>query len=262
MNPKVVAIMATCGRHQCLERSVKLFLNQDYENKHLLIYQNSEIPQKLDSKLKVEFGDKITLINNHIDKNTNQRFANLGAIYNNAIDHIPNDTDIIIFWDDDDIFLTNHISAGVEGLNKVKQLIDKKYIAYKPSRSFYRHANGIELMGNVLEPSIFVEADHIKRYGFSNTTTEQHWQWLNPLHHEQTLYQDDNGIPTLLYNWGDTNIPTFKTSGDFHNPNNFNNYRNFSQDHGDQIITPLSDDEVSKFYLEIFNWKLINNFKQ
>ena len=87
-----------------------------------MIYQNSEISQQLDPTLQNEFGNRITLINNHIDKDTNQRFTSLGAIYNNALIHIPEDADIITFWDDDDIFLTNHLSAGVEGLNKVKQL--------------------------------------------------------------------------------------------------------------------------------------------
>jgi len=112
---KVTAIMATFGRHRCSERSLSLFLDQDYNNKHLLCYQNSQIQQVLDSCIDTLI---VTLINNHIDNQTNLPYTSLGAIYNDAIKYIPADSDIITFWDDDDLFLEDHLSEGALGLTR------------------------------------------------------------------------------------------------------------------------------------------------
>lgn len=244
---KVCAIMATCGRHKLAERSLRFFLDQDYTDKHvLLIYNNSNVEQTtFVAKNEVDPYKDIILINNNISSRTGQPYQNLGDIYTDALTHVPEDTDVIIHWDDDDIFLPNHISEGVEGLI-CAQLIQKK--AYKPAKSYYRHPGGIQLMSNTLEPSIFTEADHIRKYGYSTTTTDQHLQWVNPLVYGNMILVDDNGKSTLIYNWGDTDIPTFKTSGNAGHPNNFKNYRDFSRDHGDQVLIPWSKENVQKYY--------------
>ena len=127
-------------------------------------------------------------------------------------------------------------------------LKDAKYEAYKPAQSYYRHPGGIQLMSNTLEPSIFTSAKHIKEKGYSTTTTDQHLQWVNPLVYEAKISVEEDGKPTLIYNWGDTDIPTFKTSGNAGHPNNFKNYRDFSRDHGDQVLIPWSKENVQKYY--------------
>lgn len=124
---RVFAILATCGRHTCLERSVKMFLDQDYKYKHLIIFQNSEHFQELDSGDDYSWFD-VTVINQ--PKNIDgKNYTSLGDIYNTAkelmnfyskagyIDFVE-ERDIITFWDDDDLFLPDHISKGVEGLKK------------------------------------------------------------------------------------------------------------------------------------------------
>jgi hypothetical protein len=244
--PHVVCICATCGRHTVLERSVRLFLEQDYKgHATLLIYNNSDIDQELNIPF-TESNRDIILINNHISRITSEPFRSLGEIYNYIIKEMFNFKDDVVacFWDDDDLFLPNHISEGVNGLRRGKK------IAYKPKKSYYRSSEGVSLMENNLEPSIFLKFSWLRKYGFSLTTTEQHLQWLNPLEENNEIFVDPNGVPTLIYNWGDTNIATFKTSGDFHNPNNFQNYKKYSQDHGDRIITPISKEEVQQ-YLKI-----------
>lgn len=240
----VLAICATAGRHHCVERALRMFLNQDYPNKYLLIYQNSEVYQELAD---FEGKDRVILINQHIDSVTRESYKTLGAIYNDAITYIPENIDVITFQDDDDIFLPNHLSEGIEGYERA---VASGRIAYKPIQSYYRHREGIALIGNNLEPSVFVDVQHIKKYGFSLTTTEQHLQWFHPLLDENQILIDIEGIPTLVYNWGD-NFPTFKTSGDYTNVNNFDNYRNSSRDHGDGVITPLQKSEVDRYYAEI-----------
>lgn len=236
---KIAAITATCGRHRCVERIVSFFIDQDYEGDHfLLIYNNSDVEQILD-RPQLPPNKRIMLVNNCINLKTSEKYNNLGDIYTDAITFIPDEYNVITFMDDDDIFLPNHLSAGAQGLRRAQLRSDSPYIAYKPAKSYYRDPRGISLMSNTLEPSIFVDRKHIENYGFSPVTTEQHLQWVNPLVINNQIFADPDGLPTLIYNWGDT-FPTFKTSGDFHNPNNFENYRNNSKDHGDGIITPTN----------------------
>lgn len=244
---KVTAITATCGRHTCLERIVSFFLQQDYQNKHLLIYQNSEIPQILDSSIDTA---NITLINNHIDSKTGKRYETLGAIYNDALKYIPSDTEVVVHMDDDEIVLPYYLSEGVEGY---KRAIEINKSAYKPKKSYFRNNNGIALIENTLEPSIFVSLSHLKEFGYSNLSTEQHLQWVDPLVYGAKILVDEAGKPGLCYNWGD-NFPTFKTSGDCRNPSNFENYRTFSQDHGDQIITLIDQLQLDRYYNEIYTF--------
>lgn len=241
--PEVYVITATCGRHYCIERSVGFFLDQDYEGIHtMLIYNNSDVAQSLHLP-DLPPNKRVRLINSDSNLVTHTRYQSLGEIYNDAITFIPSEVEVISFWDDDDIFLPNHISAGVKGL------IACGKTAYKPSRSYYRHSTGISLVQNTLEPSIFVDAQHIKNYGFSLTTSDQHHEWLSKLGDE--MFVDPMGEPTLVYNWGDHNVPTFKTSGDPGNPKNFDNYRNFSQDHGDCIIQPWKENFTKQYYNQV-----------
>lgn len=243
--PVVCSITATCGRHKLLERVVSMLLNQDYKGRYiLLVYNNSDIPLILDPGIK-NTNIEVKLINNYTDSKTGKPYTSLGAIYNDILSHIPKDVDIVTHSDDDDLFLEDHISRGVEGYIRGTEL-NMNCRAYKPQQSYFRHPSGIARMGNTLEPSIFVDFSFLLNMGYSLTTTDQHLQWYYPLGND--IFIDPEGKPTLIYNWGD-DIPTFKTSGDCSNPNNFNNYRNFSNDHGDQIITPH---DVSEYY------KLIN----
>lgn len=257
--------MATCGRHTLAERSLGMFLQQidakigegDYACRpiyKLLIYNNSDISLKLDPNFTegVTGLKSVLLVNEHRDSKTGLRYTNLGAIYRDAFDCIDGDTtDVVVHWDDDDLFLPNHLLEGLKGLDRssiITMWDDKPAKAYKPAKSYYRHPGGLELMSNTLEPSIFVEYSHIKEHGYSETTTDQHLQWVNPLVYNNGIYVDPAGIPTLIYNWGDTHIPTFKTSGNAGNPQNFDNYRNFSKDHGDRILTPWTKEQLQPYY--------------
>lgn len=233
---KICLLTATCGRHYCIERSVRFFLNQDYENCVQLIYQNSSVPQRLNNHID---SNRVILINNHTDLHTRKPYETLGDIYRDALRFVPEDTDVINFFDDDDIFLPNHVSCGAAGLKKYGKT------GYKPEKSLYRNVVKVTLASNTLEPSIFVRAEHIRKYGFSKTTSDQHLSWVEPLIPE--LFVDPKGIPTLCYNWGD-DFPTFKTSGAPGNPRNFDNYRKSSLDHGDGIITPISEIQCKKYY--------------
>lgn len=214
-----------------------MFLDQDYKNSIQLIYNNSCVFQNLSEHLPP---DRFLLVNNCIDHVTKGDYRTLGAIYRDAITYIPEDVDVIVFWDDDDLFLPDHISEGVKGLLKGGKT------AYKPKLSYYKA--GVEekiLVENTLEPSIFVKKEHILKYGFSQTTSDQHIAWVNPLVSDDEIFVDPQGKPTLIYTWGNP-IGVFKTSGNPKNPTNFTEYERFSKDIGDRIITPVSRLEVQK----------------
>lgn len=235
---KVCLITATKNRHKCLERVVKFVLNQTSNDWVHLIFNNASEALRLNTNLSKE---KFILINNSLSYKTGKHYISLGEIYNDIIRHIPEDIRYVNFMDDDDIFLPNHVEEGLKGLERG----GKK--AYKPKKSYYRYLKKLVLAENVLEPSIFVEADHIRKYGFSDETTAQHHKWLSPLQQNGEIFIDEYGPPTFICDWSQE-IRTFKTSGDPDNPNNFNNYTHYSNDKGDGIITPCSQSWAQHYY--------------
>lgn len=224
---KVVSITATCGRHRSLERCVSLLKDQDFEGDYtILIYNNHESSLKLDKGLE---GSNIKLINNSIDLVTGQRYTNLGAIYRDALTYVDEDTDIVNHADDDDLYYPNHISEGVKGY------IRNGLKCYKPENSYYRDGMGLHRVNNVLEPSMFVAYSWLKEYGYKQSTSDQHLQWLDALIAQKQIIVDPKGIPTLIYNWGD-DYYAYKTSGNTAG-DNFGRYRKESQDIGDRMIS-------------------------
>jgi len=236
---KVCLITATKNRHRQLERVVKFALNQTSNNWVHLIYNNASDALRLNENLPK---DKFILVNKSLSTKTGKPYQTLGEIYTDIIEYIPEDCDVINFMDDDDVFLTNHVEEGLKGLER------GGLKAYKPEKSWFKYGkNKPELAANTLEPSIFVQAAHVKEYGFSDETTAQHLKWLNPLVYEKQIFVDRDGLPTYICDWSQE-IPTFKTSGDPNNPNNFLNYSSWSQDKGDGIITPCSQSWAEHYY--------------
>lgn len=225
---KVCLLTCTKDRHQHIERVVRFVLDQTVNNYVHLIYNNSVRPLRLASDLP---SDRFVLINNPLSLTTGKPYTTLGEIYNDAITYIPEDCDVVTMMDDDDLYSPQHVEKGLDGLVRGGKL------AYKPKRSWYRYLTTRKLVENVMEPSIFVKTEHIKKYGFSLETTAQHHQWLAPLESEDQIFVDPNGEPTFTCDWSQS-ISTFKTSGDPHNPINFQNYEKHTQDFGDDIITP------------------------
>jgi hypothetical protein len=172
------------------------------------------------------------LINCHLDTATKNPYRSLGAIYNDAIKYIPEDTNVITFWDDDDLFYDDHLAEGVNGLVRGGKT------AYKPATSYFRQEGGMYREKNLFEPSVFINASHILKYGFNDTTTDHHFKWLDPLIFNDEIYIDPYGRSTLIYNWIDE-VPVYKTSGKNSNPNTFDEFRTYSFDHGDRIISPV-----------------------
>lgn len=240
---KVIAIMATNGRHWCAERVLGMFLDQNYEGEHtLIIHNNSEFELNLDT-LNLPSNKKVILLN----KNRNQKgekYTSLGEIYNHTlflIKELGIECDIITHMDDDDIYFPNHISEGVKGY------LTSNKLAYKPKQSWFSSHTGIYLMENVLEPSIFINSAHLYEHGYFDRNVDLHHKWLQPLINNNQIFADPLGKATFIYDWN-LDVPVFKTSGDPHNVNNFENYKKHSNDHGDLILTPLNKEKLKKYY--------------
>lgn len=234
---KVTSIMATCGRHFYSERSVGMFLAQKHKNKHLVIIQNSEKEQKLDKEY-----ENITLINKC-------GFSNLGSIYNYALNFVPEDTKVMSLFDDDDMYLPNHMQEGINGLLRS----GKK--AYKPKFSFLQSRYEISKTSNVLEPSWFVRYDIVKELKFREETGKHHFNWIDWCIKNKEIYVDPNGPSTFVYTWGNQERPVYKTSGYGKRPDAFELYRKNSQDHGDGIITPNSIEDLNIIFEKFYQWK-------
>jgi len=235
----VCLITATKNRHKQLERVVRFVMNQTYKGKiYHLIYNNSDIPLELDKQLDT---NKFILVNNHLSYTTGQPYTTLGEIYNDAITHVPEDTQIVSMMDDDDIYLPNHVEEGIKGILRHNKL------AYKPKKSWFRYGKTVSLQDNTLEPSIFVDFQHLKKYGFSLETTAQHLQWIQPLIDIDEIVADPEGKPTYICDWSQ-DIPTYKTSGNPNNPHNFKSYSDWSKDIGDNIITPCAIPRAERYY--------------
>ena len=242
MKPTVTLITCTKNRHKHLSRVVRFVLNQTYSGKiYHLIFNNATEKLRLNTNLSPE---KFILVNNCRSYLTGNKYTNLGEIYNDAITHVPADTDIVNMMDDDDIYFPNHVEEGVKGL------LESGKKAYKPQKSYYKRGKSTTILAeNVLEPSIFVRFEHIKKFGFSEETTAQHHKWINPLIQEGEIIVGKPGIPTYICDWSGE-LPTFKTSGNPHDPNNFKNYETNTRDIGDGIVTPCSE-KLAKYYYRL-----------
>ena len=233
-NPHVLAIMATVGRITCVRRALDCFLQQDYKGEHtLLIFNNSPQSKILHLPDGIPVNKHVKLINQPINSKNGNSYTSLGEIYNDIINFIPDYIDIVVHADDDDIYLPDHISKGVEGYQKCGKL------AYKPKKSWFLTPESTSLMENTLEPSIFVNVDVIRSLGYyPDRNVSQHLKWVEYLTSNNQICSDPEGKPTLFYTWG-IDIGVWKTSGAGETPGNFKTSRNASNDHGDNIIYPM-----------------------
>lgn len=229
----VAAITCTRGRHSLLERCVGMFLKQDYEGLAYQIIFNNARPSRNPQRMGGDYNTsnkKIILVNQPFDIRTGERYSSINQIFENAMMHVPEEVEVVTFFDDDDIFLPNHISDGVKGYEK------GGLKAYKPMYSLIQTGEGTSKMRNMSEPSWFVEKAHIEKYGFSTHSSAYHHQWINPLLENKEVYEPEDGTSTFIYQWVGG---CYHISGDGDNPENLNNHNRLSTDEGDGIIIPI-----------------------
>ena len=104
---KVLCLCPTYGRRaSLLENSIQLFLNQTYQDKTLLLFD--DLGTLADTQASIPSTMLIS---------TNKRCNSVGAKYNIMMEFAYNLYDAVVVWDDDDIMLPNYISSHVEVLH-------------------------------------------------------------------------------------------------------------------------------------------------
>jgi glycosyltransferase involved in cell wall biosynthesis len=254
--PKITAIMCTYGRFNCVERAMNCFLAQTYPNKELIIY-NTDIESPYQKELfyvALEIVDiekyNIKVINNNIDKLTNQEYTNVGAIRRDAL--MFANGDYVVTWDDDDIFLPHFMQQAIDRMNETK------LPSFKPAMSFFYSGNNLRLVQNTLEASIVASIDKVREYGYLLETGKEGLAWYTKMRDNKELDEHDNiYVPSYCFNWNDGDImeAPHKQSGDIDNPENFNNHKAQSLDRvNDRSLSIYSEEKLRETYKPYYNY--------
>jgi glycosyltransferase involved in cell wall biosynthesis len=248
--------MCTYGRFKCVERAMNCFLAQTYPNKELIIY-NTDIESPYKNELfyvALEIVDiekyNIKLINNNIDKITNQEYTNVGAIRRDAL--VLASGDYVVTWDDDDIFLPHFMHQAMDRMNETK------LPSFKPAMSFFYSGNNLRLVQNTLEASVVASAEKVKEYGYLLETGKEGLAWYTKMRDNKELVEHDNiYIPSYCFNWNDGDImeAPHKQSGDIDNPENFNNHKAQSLDRvNGRSLSIYSEEKLRETYKPYYNY--------
>ena len=255
-------LTCTHGRYRCLQRNLRCYLDQTFTGSSVMFICNSGAPLKLPA----EFLSNISIQKHvYIDNCSLMNFQSVGEKYQHAITLAKKlfpKINTVTSADDDDVFIPSHLVNGVHGLNQA-HLQDMR--GYKPHQSYFRSRDSqgleqISLQQNTFEPSMFIDADWILEHGYAPVSIRYHQQWLDLLLYENKLLISPEGIPTLIYNWGDNTTTAdswgiYKMSGSgTDNQQNFLAHARGSRDMGTGILVPAEDN--SHYY------NLIKNIRQ
>ena len=242
---KVSFVCTSYRRFYCVQRIVSQYHAQRYPNKELIIFNtDEEFPYTLG-----ESDPSIILINNNLDYQTGEPYANRGQICRDAVTHATGD--YFMLADDDDVYLPWHLEQAVEGIQESGK------DAWKPHSSFFANAAGIHLVNNTLEASVIIKMDRIREIGFrSDITGYEGLSWYDRLRDEGHL--DENNLsylPSYCFNWSDPgDLAGHKQSGDINNPDNFENHKTASGDYAKRPLYGLSKKELDDFYEPYYQW--------
>jgi glycosyltransferase involved in cell wall biosynthesis len=245
MNKKVSFVCTTYRRVRCVERIITQYHAQTYLNKELIIF-NTDMEHLIQLGFK---DDTIKIINNDIDYQTGECYANRGQICRDAVVHATGD--YFMLADDDDIYLPWHLQQAVEGIEELGT------DAWKPEKSFFATSYKLELCMNTLEASVIIKMPRIREIGFrTDMTGYEGLSWYSKLRDEQQLNEhNQNYIPSYCFNWGDpSDMAGHKQSGAINNPNNFKNHKLASTDYAKGPLYPLSSEELNKIYDKYYQW--------
>ena len=248
-NNKVSLVCTTYRRFRCVERIIEQYLQQDYPNKELIIFNtDTENPMRLDPSME---GLNIKLINNSIDYETGQPYTNRGAICRDAVTHARGA--LFMLMDDDDIYLPWYVRQAVDGI------VSNGKDAWKPEKSFFAAPGKLELTMNTLEASVIVRMGRIREIGFrQDVTGYEGLSWYTRLRDERELDEHfTNYIPAYCFNWSDpSDMAGHKQSGDINNPDNFENHKLRSGDISNLPLNRCGQNVIDSVYAKYYDYLL------
>jgi len=247
---KVCAIAGFYNRYRCATRIIRMYLLQDYEGPSVLLLYNNGPQEYTLAPIELPPNKQIILINNNKELATGEPYKDTGTIFQDALTFIPDDVELCTFMDTDDFYSPRHLSKGVEGYKKALQ---NNQLAYKPYKSWFKYVGqAVREEHGVMEPSIFVNKDHLLKYGMSPVTASYHHKWIMPLTNEKKIYQPFLGEKTFLYWWGGDD-GVYKTSSGGDSESAFKKLRNWEKDQGSNVLAPCPQEEIQKYY-NIVHW--------
>lgn len=255
---KVSFVCTTYRRYRCVERIIEQFLQQDYPNIELIIFNTDpDHLMRLSDYLFNDLGDKrFVVINNHLDYVTGRPYTNRGAICRDAVNHASGD--YFMLADDDDVYLPWHVRQAVDGIESNGR------DAWKPKQSMFSTPDRVELCQNTLEASVIVKMERIREIGFrTDITGYEGLSWYTKLRDEGQLNEHEElFVPSYCFNWSDpSEMAGHKQSGDINNPNNFNNHKLQSNDFSDKPLDRFGEESIGFFYSRYYNFLRDNSEK-
>lgn len=237
----ISCICTTYRRHHCLRRIISMWLDQNYKDKELIIFNTDvDYPVVLDDTL---VNENIIVINNNTDYITGNDYNNTGSIRRDAVTHANGE--YFMLWDDDDLYLPFNLTQAVDKIRSS----NKK--AWKPEKSFYMSNDNLELCINNMEASVIVEMAQIKKYGFKEHAGEESLQWYYRLiSNNEIKISKNNYVPSYCFNWSDPpEIGGHKqSSSTIEQENNFELHKQNVKDIVDVKLKPL---ETKDYYGKI-----------
>ena len=180
-NKLITCLTSTYGRLSKLNEAVSCFLDQDYENKKLIILNNHPTPLICDLPQIIVYNEPI--------------YPTLGDCRNRLIELA--DGDFIRTWDDDDLYMPWTLSQGIKYI--------KDSPAWKPKKSwFWLKEKNPELAENVFEAAILIRIDIAKKYGYLKSSGgNEHETLCKGIEKEGGCSNDDLGdLASYVYRWG------------------------------------------------------------
>lgn len=237
---KHVALLYTYNRPELIGRSIRCWLEQTYKETTLCIFNNSSSFISLPNYIYEESNNRIHLVNQSKSCTNQEPYTNLGEIYNDGLFLFNKEiaeSDVVSLWQDDDIYLSNHL----EGCNYFENEI------YKPFYSIYsdKANKKSSLEQNTFEGSWFINTNFLIKHGFDEPHNYPEGKLIRC---------SSNGIiakkelpPTYIYEW---NNGVHHMSGGYSNHNTaFINHRaNNIAPNEEKVIDVWSKEKLMDYY--------------
>jgi len=181
--PLAVCLCCTYGRPTELGEAVKCFLDQDYENKHLIISNDQEgVILKME-----DLPQNITIVNHP------KRFSSLGE-KRNAI-KCQMEADYYFVWDDDDLYTPWRISKSID-IFESRDHLD----ILKASHAFMStHNTSYKIVQNLFHSQACISKEFMDKNDYPEKSVGEDMDF-----ERKARIQSMNDMPLLwyVYRWG------------------------------------------------------------
>lgn len=240
-----VALLYTYNRPELLGRSIRCWLEQEYTNKQLCIFNNGNTDITIGGDLSSDITNQgIVIVNKNTDVWSGEPFNNLGTIYMNGLhwfaDELQNG-DLVTMWQDDDMYLPHFLNS----CNDLADYFDLPDV-FK-AKEFIFHDKGSRICKrdeNNVEGSWIIDIDFLLETGFAEPSMHPETKLHAKLKSDFNYIKDPNLKPSYIYEW---NNGVYHSSGGINNPNNFKIYR--EQNNKEQkVIEVWSKQQLVDYY--------------